>query len=168
MIFRLGLRLAIRGNKEGTIRQIIITLSTAIGVCLLFFTLSGLTVLNAGFSKPCWSCAGKAQPGQSNDGLLWSYNTDTYKGSNITSVHIAALGAKAPGIPGVAQLPRPGSYVASPAMRRLLQTAPQAEFGARYSDFTYAGAVGNAALTSGRELVIITAETPRALVASGK
>lgn len=168
MTLRLGLRLALKGNRQVISRQLMIVFSTAVGVCLLLTVISGLNILNNKFNRACWECTtAKTQPSHNmpNDGLLWHFSTDVYQGKTIKTLYVASLGPHAAQIPGVPYIPQPGTYMASPAMTELLRDAPRSELGARYGIVREAGIVGDQALTSPKDLVMVVGRDPQTLKA---
>ncbi|HWK90887.1 MAG TPA: FtsX-like permease family protein [Luteimicrobium sp.] len=101
------------------------------------------------------------------DPLWWQLSADTFEGQTIGRVDVAATGANSPLPPGVDALPGPGQYVASPAMQKLLASAPDSELAARYGSPTNVGTIGDAALPSPDSLVIIVGSTAAELSRSG-
>ncbi len=159
MMFRLGLRLVLRTGRESLARLVVIACAVAIGVALLLVVLADFHGFEAASSQQCWECTtgaaltgGKAKPAANAE--LWNYTEDFFKGQPIKKLEVAALGPDAPVVPGIARLPRAGSYYASPALARLLHSVPHDELGARYPG-TLAGLVAPAALSGPDDLVII-------------
>lgn len=64
--------------------------------------------------------------------------------------------------PGIARLPGPGQYYASPALSRLLRSVPAAELGARFPG-RQIGTIGPAALPSPDSLLVIVGHRARQL-----
>src|SRR6185437_9078029 len=64
---------------------------------------------------------------------LWAEaNMDQYGSSVIERIDLAPTGPRSPRPPGIPRLPGPGQFYASPALARLLRTAPAAQLGARF------------------------------------
>jgi FtsX-like permease family protein len=72
----------------------------------------------------------------------------------VALLSIAALSSHAPVPPGIARLPGPGEFYASPALTTLLRTVPPAQLGRRYPG-TEVGTIGAAALPSPDSLIIV-------------
>jgi hypothetical protein len=159
MMFRLGLRVVMRTGKESLARLVLIAAAVAIGVALMLVVLADFNAFQTANDKRCWECttgaalvSGKFKPAANAE--LWNYTEDYFEGEPIKKLQVAALGPHAPVVPGIARLPRAGSYFASPALARLLTSVPRAELGARYPG-TLAGLIGPAALSGPDDLVII-------------
>jgi hypothetical protein len=165
-MFRLGLRLTLRSGREALVRLVITAGAVAVGVALLLGVLAEFHAFQANANQACWSCTQGAPVPSSptSRGELWNDSVDFYQGQTITRLDVAALGASAPVPPGIAHLPGPGQYYASPALAALLRTVPSDELGARFPGHL-AGMIGDAALTGPNDLVIYVGYTPKALAA---
>jgi hypothetical protein len=159
MMFRLGLRLILRTGKESLTRLVLIAAAVAMGVVLLLVVLADFQGFQTANSKQCWECtsgaplvSGEYKPAA--DAELWNYTEDFFEAQPIKKLEVAALRPHAPVVPGIARLPRAGSYYASPALARLLRSVPRAALGARYPG-SLAGQIGPAALSGPDDLVII-------------
>ncbi|MEV5893338.1 FtsX-like permease family protein [Nonomuraea fuscirosea] len=160
----LGLRLSLRGGGEAVARLALIVAGVAAGVTVLLVTLSLFNAFQATSARPCWECTtGTAPSGwaldATADGALWNYRQDYYAGQSIKRLDAAALGPRAPVVPGLARMPAPGQYYASPALARLLASVPRAQLGDRFPG-TLAGTVGRAALSGPDELTVVVGRTP--------
>ncbi|MGV9383747.1 FtsX-like permease family protein [Nonomuraea sp. NPDC003707] len=165
----LGLRLSLRSGRETAARLALIVAGVAVGVAVLLATLSLFNAFQATGDRPCWECArGTAPSGwaldATGDGALWNLREDFYAGRTITRLDAAALGGRAPVIPGLSRMPGPGQYYASPALARLLDSAPREQLAARFPG-TRAGLIGRAALSGPDELVIVVGGTPQQVAA---
>lgn len=169
-MFKLGLRLSLHGGREVAVRLLLMSISIIIGVTMLLFTVASFHALQTVNSRPCWECTsektaktpGNSKPSvneASSDPLLWSYSEDSFKNKELKRVDVAALGAKSPVPPGIAQLPRAGEFYASPELARLLRSTPSAELGDRFPG-KQVGIIGNAALSDPKELVAFVGRTP--------
>ena len=165
MILRLGLRLALRGGREAFVRLILITASVAVGVGVLLTVLADFHAFNATNGRQCWQCTdgaaitrGTPAPGTE----FWNYRQDYFEGRVIDRVDVAAAGPSAPAIPGLAAMPVAGTYDVSPAMAALLASTPSDELGDRFPG-RQAGLIGQAALGSPNDLVIVIGQAPAAL-----
>ncbi|MEV1201859.1 FtsX-like permease family protein, partial [Microbispora rosea] len=163
-MIRLGLRLSLSSGREAVARLAMIVVGVAAGVAVLLATLSLFNAFQATGGRPCWECTtGSAPSGwaldATADGALWSYREDFYAGRTIKRLDAAALGTRAPVVPGLSRMPGPGQYYASPALAGLLDSAPPEELAARFPG-TRAGLIGDAALSGPGELVAVVGRTP--------
>jgi hypothetical protein len=97
-----------------------------------------------------------------SDGLWWLSSTDQFGNQAIDRVDVAAAGPNAPVPPGIAHLPGPGEYYASPALTTLLASEPANELRDRYPG-RQIGTIGAAALPSPNSLIIVIGHTARQL-----
>ncbi|MEV5745074.1 FtsX-like permease family protein [Microbispora rosea] len=163
-MIRLGLRLSLSSGREAVARLAMIVVGVAAGVAVLLATLSLFNAFQATDGRPCWECTtGSAPSGwaldATADGALWSYREDFYAGRTIKRLDAAALGTRAPVVPGLSRMPGPGQYYASPALAGLLDSAPPEALAARFPG-TRAGLIGDAALSGPGELVAVVGRTP--------
>ncbi|GAA4197453.1 ABC transporter permease [Microbispora amethystogenes] len=163
-MIRLGLRLSLSSGREAAARLALIVVGVAAGVAVLLATLSLFNAFQATDGRPCWECVtGSAPSGwaldATADGALWNYHEDFYAGRTIKRLDAAALGTRAPVVPGLSRMPSPGQYYASPALAALLDSAPREELAARFPG-TRTGLIGDAALSGPDELVIVVGQTP--------
>lgn len=170
MMFRLGLRLTLRGGREGMVRLGVITSAVAIAVALLLSVLSAFHAFSATNNRGCWECtqgaavtAASSAAGSSADADLWNYTVDYYRGQKIERLDEAALSPQGPVVPGLTGMPGAGQYEVSPAMAALLASAPADELGERYPG-KQVGLIGDAGLSSPDELVIISGYQPAQLL----
>jgi hypothetical protein len=165
----LGLRLTLRGGREGAVRLVVTAAAVMVGAAILLAVLADFNAFRAANGRACWECTSGAAPARGRTPApgraeLWNYGDDVYAGQTIERLYVAALGPGAPVPPGVSRLPAPGQYVASPALAALLRSVPRDELGDRYPG-TLAGTIGPAALAGPAELVIYIGRTPAQLAA---
>ncbi len=163
-MIRLGLRLAVAGGREAITRLALIAIAVGIGVGLLLATLAGLNAVNTQNARYAWletgytgsgaSAAGSPASDPAADPLWWWLRADYYQGNVIGRVDVAATGTNSPIPPGIAALPRPGEFYASPALAELLATNPAAQLGDRYPGHLV-GTIGSVGLPSPDSLIII-------------
>jgi len=163
-VIRLGLRLTVTGGREAIGRLVLIVIAVAVGVALLLATVAGLNAVHRQNDRYAWLETGYPGAGASVDQgsaakqgettLWWRLRADYFHGSVIGRVDLAAAGPAAPVPPGMAKLPRPGQFYASPALARLLRRTPADQLADRYPG-TLAGIIGTAALPSPDELIIV-------------
>nr|WP_256863277.1 FtsX-like permease family protein [Microbispora sp. GKU 823] len=163
-MIRLGLRLSLSSGREAAARLALIVAGVAAGVAVLLATLSLFNAFQATGGRACWECTNGSAPSgwaldATADGALWNYHEDFYGGRTIKRLDAAALGARAPVVPGLSRMPGPGQYYASPALAALLDSAPPEELAARFPG-TRAGLIGDAALSGPDELVVVVGRTP--------
>ncbi|HZP53436.1 FtsX-like permease family protein [Actinocrinis sp.] len=169
-MIRLGLRLTLSSGREGITRLIATALAVAVGVTVLLAVLGDYHAFQAGAARQCWECTHAADLSNLSlaappaDAELWNYSEDYFKGQTVERLDVAALGDKAPAIPGLAQMPGPGRYDVSPAMAALLAGTPHDQLGDRFPG-RQAGVLADAALTGPDELVIVVGYTPAQLAA---
>jgi hypothetical protein len=164
-MFRLGLRLSLRGGREALVRLVLTAVAVAVGVAVLLCVLADFHAFQVSNNRPCWECTASAPRNAAPAAEeLWNTSADFYQGQTIERLDVAALGTHAPVPPGITRLPGPGQYYASPALAALLRTVPRAELGARYPG-TLAGTIGDQALTGPDELVIFIGYSPSHLAA---
>jgi hypothetical protein len=160
----LGLRLAVRGGREASMRLLLTALGVGIGVALLCFTLSGFNGLKAKDAREGWysTSAHNRAPSvveSQSDPLWWALSSTRYRGEAIVRVDVAATGDRSPAPPGLAAVPAAGEYYVSPALARLLAHAPAEELGDRFPG-RRAGLIAESALSSPDSLAAIVGRTP--------
>ncbi|HEX3425370.1 MAG TPA: FtsX-like permease family protein [Acidimicrobiales bacterium] len=177
-MIRLGLRLTVGGGKEAAARLVATAAGVAVGVGLLLVTLSGMNAINAQNARTAWLNTGvlgrgpaldrhgpvpQAGPAAaSTDPLWWQFSLDYFGGKSIDRVDVAPTGAASPVPPGIAHLPGPGQFYASPALSRLLAATPADELATRFPG-TQIGTIGRSALPSPGSLVVVVGDTPAQL-----
>ncbi|WP_300614101.1 FtsX-like permease family protein [Trebonia sp.] len=164
---RLGLRLTLRSGREALVRLAITAAAVAVGVALLLGVLAEYHAFQANANQACWSCTGGdgAVPAPlPAGGELWNNSVDFYQGQTITRLDVAALASSAPVLPGIARLPGPEQYYASPALAALIRTVPADQLGDRFPGHLI-GTIGDAALTGPNDLVIYIGYTPAGVAA---
>ena len=97
-----------------------------------------------------------------SDQLWWLFGQDHFEGQTIIRIDVAATGANSPVPPGIAHLPAPGQFYASPALARLLRTTPAAQLGDRFPG-RQVGTIGPAALPSPQSLIIVVGRSAEQL-----
>ncbi len=164
-MLRLSTRLAISGSRESRTRLVVTAVAVAIGVAILLAVLADFHAFRVTNNRPTWENTTASRTAASSDRTeLWNYSNDIYQGTTIERLDVAALGARAPVLPGLSRMPGPGQYYASPAMAALLRTVPADELGDRFPG-KLVGTIGQAALTGPNELVIVIGYRPGTLAA---
>jgi hypothetical protein len=88
------------------------------------------------------------------DPLWWMLGRDSFDGEDIGRIDVAATGPGSPVPPGIAALPGPGEFYASPALSELLSSTPSEQLSNRF-DGTQVGTIGPSALPAPDTLLII-------------
>jgi len=166
-VIRLGLKLSLSGGRDALIRLVMIAASVVIGVTVVLFTFAGYHALSVQNNRPCWECTysinqrPSVNPAHSSP-MLWLYNKDYVEGQAIERLDVAALGPRAPLLPGIPHLPTTGEFYASPALITLMRSLPADELRNRFPG-QLVGTIGDAALTNPRELVAFVGLSPHIL-----
>jgi hypothetical protein len=166
-MIRLGLRLSLYGGKEAALRVLVTAAAVALGVGLLLASLAGVNGLHAQTDRGAWldsaAQASRSTSGTStSDRLWWLSSVDEFGSQGIDRVDVAAAGPNAPVPPGIAHLPGPGEYYASPALTTLIASQPANELRDRFPG-RQIGTIGASALPSPNSLIIVIGHTARQL-----
>jgi hypothetical protein len=163
-MLRLGLQLTLSSGREALVRLLVTAAAVAVGVALLLGVLAEYHAFQANANQACWSCTtGAPVPSPlPSHGELWNDSVDFYAGQTITRLDVAPLGADAPVPPGIAHLPGPGQYYASPALATLLRTVPANQLADRFPGHLI-GTIGDSALSGSNDLVIYVGYSPAVL-----
>ncbi len=92
--------------------------------------------------------------GSATDPLWWLFSAEQFGTQTIDRVDVAATGPNSPLPPGIARLPGPGEFYASPALGRLLRSTPAAELADRFPG-RQIGIIGPSALPSPDSLIAV-------------
>lgn len=158
-MIRLGLQLSLKGGREALVRVLVVAAAVALGVGLLLMVLAGDNGLHAQTNRGAWLDT-SAQTAPSTSGaalserLWWLSSTDQFGTQEIDRIDVAAAGPRAPVPPGIAHLPGPGEYYASPALTSLLRSVPANELAERFAG-RQIGTIGGIALPSPNSLIIV-------------
>ena len=163
-MIRLGLRLTLGSGRQAALRVLVTAAAVALGVGLLLAALAGANGLHAQTDRGAWldTSAQASRPTSASGRLWWLSGTDQFGSQAIDRVDVAAAGPGAPVPPGIARLPGPGEYDASPALSALLRSEPANELRDRYPGHQI-GTIGSAALPSPNSLIIVIGHTARQL-----
>ena len=163
-MIRLGLRLTLGSGREAALRVLVTAAAVALGVGLLLACLAGVNGLHAQTDRGAWldTSAQASRPASASGGLWWLPGTDQFGNQAIDRVNVAAAGPGAPVPPGIAHLPGPGEYDASPALMALFKSEAANELRDRYPGHQI-GTIGAAALPSPNSLIIVIGHTVRQL-----
>lgn len=162
-------KLLTANNRDAKKRLIGISAGVAVGVALLLLVggaynglqqrelRSAWTQLGGQTAVPLTGTVDRPKVGQ----VLASVSRDYYQGKAITKVMVAAPPGSTVKIPGIDNLPKAGTSLASPALTALIKAVPAEQLGARYG--TLSGVIPDAALASPDSLVVIVGQTPEHL-----
>ncbi len=155
-MIRLGLRLTLGSGREAALRVLVTAAAVALGVGLLLACLAGVNGLHAQTDRSAWldTSAQASRPTSTSDRLWWLSSTDQFGNQAIDRIDLAATGPNAPVPPGLAHLPGPGDYYASPALTTLLRSEPANELSDRFPG-RQIGTIGATALASPNSLIIV-------------
>jgi hypothetical protein len=160
-VIRLGLHLTLRGGREALVRLIGIAVAVTIGTAMLLTVVAGVNAVNHQNARYAWlatGALGDRSPQAGVDPLWGQLNDDVFRGKTIVRADVATTGPRSPAIPGLSRLPGPGEYYASPALARLIKSAPADELADRYPG-RLAGTIGNAGLPSPDSLIAVVGRT---------
>lgn len=105
-------------------------------------------------SSPTSTNSTAGTTGSASDALWWLFSTDQFGSQTIDRVDVAATGSHSPVPPGISHLPGPGEFYASPALSRLLRSAPASELADRFPA-TQIGTIGPSVLPSPDSLIAV-------------
>ena len=171
------LKLAVVGSRSAYGRLAGIVGGVAVGVCLLLLLWGGANGLSARDDRGSWlretgrpsvaaplttddpAVAGPGTPVPlTADTVLMEANpVEVFRDQVITRRDVAALGSTTVEIPGIGDPPEPGSYYASAALQRLIESTPRNQLGDRFG--TFAGTIDDAALPGPDSLIVVTGAT---------
>ncbi|MEX5303310.1 ABC transporter permease [Kocuria sabuli] len=169
-------RLALTGARSSAGRLAGIAGGVAIGVCLILLLWAAAQGLSDRDQRAAWlreegrspfsvpaDVDGTATEGQPQllpltaETILVGRADDVFQDRLIQRRDIAATENSTVHIPGIGSAPQPGTYYASPALQKLIETTPVDQLGDRYG--TYAGTIDDTALAGPDSLVVITGAT---------
>jgi hypothetical protein len=155
----MGLRLTFGGGRESASRVLVMAAAVALGVGLLLVVLAGMNGLNAQANRGAWLDTSQQTAPSSSSGstaapLWWLHTVDQFGTRPIDQVDVAPVGSNAPVPPGIAHLPGPGEFYASPALTDLFRSVPADQLRDRYPGHQI-GTISAAALPSPNSLTIV-------------
>jgi len=144
-----GLRLAVRTDRAGRLRFILISGAVAVGLALILGVLSVLPARVAIADREARRTPAASEPAPATGAAVHRVS-GPWRGRTVTTVYVAVSGPVRELPPGLSRLPRPGEVAASPALRTALTEHP-AELRARVPGRVTA-VVGDEGLVGPREL----------------
>jgi len=149
----IGVRLAVGGGRRGWARLLLTTLGIGVGVAVLLLAASVPPALSAQQARQ--RAAGyslTAADGAADRMLLARDAPDTFRGTELSVVHVEAGGPHAPVPPGLDRVPAPGEIAVSPALADLLDAPDAGLLRARYPQHRVA-VIGKAGLSGPRTML---------------
>ncbi|WP_435172782.1 ABC transporter permease [Actinacidiphila sp. bgisy145] len=147
----LGARFALGGGREGWTRTLLTAVGVGLGVALLLLTAAVPAMVHTHsqkeYARESASNSYVAHP--SDHTLLWANADTTYHEHDITGYRLQREGAKAQLPPGLDAWPAPGEMVVSPALKKLLASAPLLR---ERLDHQVTGTIGKAGLVGPADL----------------
>jgi hypothetical protein len=156
--------LTLSSGREAALRVLVTAAAVALSVGMLLASLAGVHGLQAQTDRGAWldTAAQASRTPPTTDALWWLSSTDEYGNQVIDRIDVAAAGPNAPVPPGIAHLPGPDEYFASPALSTLLRSVPANELRDRYPG-RQIGTIGAAALPFPNSLIIVVGRSVRQL-----
>jgi hypothetical protein len=161
-MIRLGLRLAVSGGRASMLRAAFTVVAAAVGVTLILLVVATQAAVHGRALRIGWQDATADTPATAPDGVWRLTVSDYYRGARMIRAYVSALGPNPPVPPGLDRLPAPGEVAVSPALARLLATAPDDELDNRYPGRVVM-TIGEEGLAHADELVAIVGLTPAEL-----
>ncbi|MFJ2557792.1 MULTISPECIES: FtsX-like permease family protein [unclassified Streptomyces] len=151
----LGVRFAAAGGREGWTRTALTALGVGLGVALLFFAASVPHVIDAraerADARTTADVTARSPVPRADTTLVHLDVSTEYRGDTVRGELLRPDGARPPVPPGVAELPRPGEMVVSPALRELLGSPDGSRLLERLGH-RIAGTIGDRGLSDPSEL----------------
>jgi hypothetical protein len=158
-MIRLGLRLTLNGGKETLTRLVLTALAVSLGVAMLLVALSAMNAVQTEAQRAAWLETSGVQapsggPQATSTQTWWLATPDVFENQPIVRIDLAARATSTLVIPGIAHLPGPGQFIASPALTALLRSTARAELADRFPG-RQIGEIGDAGLPSPNSLVMV-------------
>ena len=166
-MIRLGLRLALAGNRWSLVPTALTAIAVAFGTAILLFALSFQPALDVRYDRGAW----RDTPGPRDSAdpatpaTRISLTNDFVEGRQLARIDVAPLGPGAPIPPGLDRLPAPGEAFVSPALQTLIRERPANELGDRFGRVV--GIIGETGLRGPNELAVVNGMTAAELETAG-
>ncbi|KAA6214248.1 ABC transporter permease [Streptomyces albofaciens JCM 4342] len=121
----MGLRFAASGGREGWVRTALTAVGVGLGVAVLFLGASVPSLLDSwhGREKARENLGQAHAPRPADNTLLYARADTRFHHQDIRGRLVRPDGTRPPKPPGVAELPRPGTMLVSPALKELLDSS---------------------------------------------
>ena len=157
----MGVRFAFAGGREGWTRALLTAVGVGLGVTLLLVTTAIPSALSArdkrNSDRDDFTYSAKTLP-KSDHTLIIANGETTFRSKDIRGRFVEPEGAKAPLPPGVAKFPAKGEMVASPALKKLLESDSGKLLRERYP-YRITGTIGKSGLIGPAELAFYAGAT---------
>ncbi len=154
------LRLAIAGNARATGRLAAMSFGIAMGMALILLLVGAFDGLDIRETRSAWikPIGTAATPSEIADGTsaVIAPMTDWFEGKSISRVDVYAPQGAVPRLVDIPAWPRPGTYLASPALAALIDATPPEQLGNRYG--TRAGVLPDGTLKGPDALVVVVGQ----------
>ena len=158
-------RLVTAGSRGSRLRLVGIAAGITVGVMLLLLLWGASNALTSRSERSTWTTLYSSQAPVhvddttelTDDLVAASTYTDHFSDHIITRVSVAATPGSVVKVPGVGRAPSPGSYFASPALAKLIDSVPANQLGARYGE--RAGEIAASALAGPDALVVVVGQS---------
>ncbi len=158
-----AMRLLTFGSRGNWGRLAAIASGVAAGVLVALMLIAGAGAMETRDLRGAWlHPSGTAVSGPVTDATVVATGTDTFQGQRISRMD-ASVPASGMPLPGIAEPPAPGSYLASAALVALIEANPADRLGERYG--TFVGEIPADLLPSPDTLAVIVGATPESVAA---
>lgn len=165
--------LFVRTERAGRGRLVGVSVGVAFGVALMLLVIAAYHGMVERNERSTWTyIGGEAASLETTDPLpdnaalavssgLQGASPEVFDGRTITRVDVAASPGTTLRIPGVDRIPRPGEFVASPELARLISEHPEDQLGDRFG--TEVGSIADVGLAGPDALVAVVGASEKQL-----
>jgi putative ABC transport system permease protein len=165
-------RLILVDSRGAWVRLVGVTAGVAVGVTLFLLLFGAYGALGDRQERSSWLSVSTGEyladtdagVTLDDDSVFAMPSVDKHGDAFITRLDIAATSDSTVRIPGMSAAPAVGTFYASPALVRLLESTPAAQLGDRYG--TLVGTLPNSVLSSPESLVAVTGMDGQTILAS--
>jgi ABC-type antimicrobial peptide transport system permease subunit len=151
----MGLRFAFAGGREGWTRALLTAVGIGLGVALLLLTTAIPSALSLrehrGSAREDFTHSGQMMP-KADDTVIVARADTTFRDQDVRGRLLEPEGTRSPLPPGVVTFPAKGDMVASPALKKLLESGSGKLLRERLP-YRITGTIGHAGLIGPSELV---------------
>ncbi|WP_030988479.1 ABC transporter permease [Streptomyces sp. NRRL WC-3744] len=156
---RMGLRFAFAGGREGWTRTLLTAVGVGLGVALLLLTTAIPNALSLRDDRQSArndvTHSGEVKP-KADDTVIVAHTDTTFRGKDVRGRLLEPEGPRSPRPPGAAKFPAKGDMLASPALKKLLESDSAKLLRARLP-YRITGTIGQAGLIGPSELAYYAA-----------